>query len=262
MSDANNHNLSVLMDAALDEETINQATGLRNVNCMVLYHLSSFLDTPARFQTWCCEIFSTLRLWGLERLIDRSIPRPARGHPNSRIWRKVSKQVSKWLAWNMHPTLVGMIRAIHGQSTYSDDFMEGVKVVFRAGELVVRPQHDVRDMMNAVICVTHCKRAGWPNAKSFVYRLMEYYYQTKGMQMKIPAFVPLSVLLGELQFEFTDLIEAKLDEVQQLPNAAQDITNADFLGHCHDLLEYIELHQGNEDSGMGEPDESMDSDEL
>lgn len=261
MSDENNHNLSTLLDTESDDGIIDQAADLHNVNCAVLYHLPIPLQTPAQFNIWCIDVSNVLRRWGLNRLIDRSIPRPNEDSPNLNRWMETSKAVRKWLAWNMNSTLVVMIESIHGRSMFADEFMYGTKRVFREMGPVVRPHHHIDDMIDALIRVINCKRIGCPDAKAFVYRLLEYYWHTKNMQMNIPAFLPLSILLRELDSEFHELIEEKLNALFRLPNAAQNVTSEDFAEHCYDVIRYIESNEADGDSGMGVYEETMGSED-
>lgn len=242
MSD--NHDQSQLSGTDPGHGMLNQAVGLQRVNYAVLYEFSIPLKYPSQFVSWHRAVTQILRMWMLDPLIDCSIPRPPRGSPNFRLWSESSKQVRKWLAWNMQSTMIMFIESTWGPSLLADEFMDNARKVFiQATSIVVEPHYNVEDMMHALICVTHCKRAGWPDAKTFVCRLMEFYWRTKRYQMDITAFIPLSVLLQELRSEFPDLITAKLDAVRELPNAAQDITTDSFVRHCLDVLDYIEENE-------------------
>ncbi|KAJ5872373.1 uncharacterized protein N7529_004726 [Penicillium soppii] len=213
------------MKPPIEEETIDQTTDLHDENCDVLYRYPCVLPAPSELNTWSIHVFAVLQVLRLYRLIYWYIPRPAEGSPDIDRWSGSSKQVRTWLAWNMHSLLVQTIDCIHGRTIFADEFFDAAIRIFDGrgvNRLSMQPHYDVDDMIAALIRVTHCNRAGWPDAKSFDYRLMEYYYHTKGMQMEIPPFVPLSVLLQDLKDEFVDLIQAKLDVVQQLPNAARN----------------------------------------
>lgn len=255
-----------LLGADAGYRMANQAVGLQPVNYAVLYEFPISLNSLSQFTSWQRRVTVTLRMWGLDPLIDPSIARPPRESPNVRLWREASKQVRKWLAWNMPSTLIMLIESTRGPSLLADEFMDNAtKVISQATRILVEPQYDVNDMMHALTCVTHCERGGWPDAKTFICRLMEFYERTERYKMEIPAFIPLSVLLQELCGEFPDLIRVKLDILQDLPNAAQDITTHDFVLICHDVLDYIEEKEPAGDIETGGPEEEdtemMGSDE-
>lgn len=70
---------------------------------------------------------------------------------------------------------------------------------------------------------------------------MEYYTHTLNMKMGIPPFVPLLILLAEVESDVgTAFVNLRYERLKNMHNFAQDVTKAYLEEVYLDVLDYLE----------------------
>ncbi|KAJ5383202.1 hypothetical protein N7517_001113 [Penicillium concentricum] len=236
MSVEHTRDWSTLLPAEKPDGPVDQAFQLPVIECSTLYRFPCALKHPSEYETWRNEIYHTLKIHNLHRLIDSSIERPYKDSPNARNWQQMSIEVRNWIAWNMNPILVRMIVNEQPRAELADEFMAGADAIIR--QSTSQNPEEVGDVIFKFI---GCKRTRFDSARWFVHRLMEYYTHTLNMKLRIPPFVPLLILLSEIEDDVgTDFVNLRYDRLEEMNNIAVDVTRAYFEDVYLDVLEYLD----------------------
>jgi hypothetical protein len=239
MSAEHTRDWSTLLPVEKPTGEIDQAFDLPQIGCFTLYQFPCVLKQPQDYATWRTEIYQILKLHRLHRLIDSGIPRPYKDSPNARRWQQMSIEVRNWIAWNMNPILVRMIVKGQPRAELADEFMMGTETILR--QFTRSPAEDYEDISAVLFKFIGCKRRDFSDTRSFVHRLMEYYTLTMNMKMGIPPFVPLLILLSEIEGDVgTEFVDVRYDQLEDMHNLAQDVTKAYFENTYFDVLEYLD----------------------
>ncbi|CAG8886006.1 unnamed protein product [Penicillium egyptiacum] len=239
MSAEHTRDWSTLLPAEKPTGPIDQAFELPEIECFTLYQFPCVLKHPSDYAMWRNEIFQILKIHRLHRLIDSGIPRPYKDSPNARRWQQMSIEVRNWIAWNMNPILVRMIVKGQPRAQLADEFMMGAETILRGS--TCSPAQDYEDVSDGLFNLIGCQRRGFSSARWFVHRLMEYYTHTLNMKMGIPPFIPLLILLAEIEGDVgTEFVNLRYERLENMHNLAQDVTKAYFENVYFDVLEYLD----------------------
>ncbi|KAJ5490379.1 hypothetical protein LT330_007648 [Penicillium expansum] len=239
MSVEHTRDWSNLLPAAKPTGQIDQAFDLPDAGCFTLYQFPCVLEHPSHFVTWRNDINQILKMHRLHRLIDSGISRPYKDSPNARRWQQMSIEVRNWIAWNMNPILVRMIVKGQPRAELADEFMEGAEMILR--EYPRGPAQDLDDVSAGLFNLIGCRRSDYSSTRLFVHRLMEYYTHTLNLKMGIPPFVPLLILLQEIESDVGPaFVNLRYDRLDDMNNVTQDVTKAYFEDVYFDVLEHLE----------------------
>lgn len=75
------------------------------------------------FDIWLFKVESTLQQHNLDDLIDSRIPRPTLEDPKYEQWRKLSKLVKAWLAYQLGKPMIRAIICTKERIEFADDYM-------------------------------------------------------------------------------------------------------------------------------------------
>ncbi|KAJ5494573.1 hypothetical protein N7463_010660 [Penicillium fimorum] len=238
MSIEHTRDWSTLLPAEKPNGPIDQAFQLPNIECFTLYRFPCVLKHPSGYDTWRNEIYHTLKIHNLHRLIDSNIVRPYKDSPNARKWQQMSIEVRNWIAWNMDPILVRMIVKEQARAQLADEFMTGADVLLRQ---FTRSPQDPEDVSDVLLKFIGCQRRHYSSARWFVHRLMEYYTHTMNMKLRIPPFVPLLILLAQIEGDVGPaFVNLRYERLENMNNIAEDVTKGYFENVYFDVLEYLD----------------------
>ncbi|CDM30193.1 hypothetical protein DTO013E5_8562 [Penicillium roqueforti] len=239
MSTEHTRDWSTLLLVEKQTGPTDQAFELPEIACFTLYQFPCPLKHPSDYLTWRNDIYHILKVHRLHRLIDSGIVRPYRDSPNARRWQQMSIEVRNWLAWNMNPILVCMIAKEQPRAELADEFMMGAEKIL--GPYTRSPAQDYEDISSGLFNLIRCRRCDYSSARWFVHRLMEYYTHTLNMKMGIPPFVPLLILLAEVESDVgTAFVNLRYERLKNMHNFAQDVTKAYLEEVYLDVLDYLE----------------------
>lgn len=239
MSAEHTRDWSTLLPVEKPTGEIDQAFELPQIGCFTLYQFPCVLKHPKDYPTWRTEINQILKIHRLHRLIDSGIPRPYKDSPNARRWQQMSIEVRNWIAWNMNPILVRMIVKGQPRAELADEFMMGTETILQ--RFARSPAEDYESISATLFKLIECKRRDFPNAREFARCVMESYTLTMNMKMGIQPFVPVLILLSEIEDDVgTEFVNLRYDQLANMHNPAQDITQAYFENFYFDVLEHLE----------------------
>lgn len=239
MSTQHTRDWSTLLPAEKPTGQIDQGFDLPEIDCFTLYQFPCVLKHPSDYVTWRNDIYHILKMHRLHRLIDSGIARPYKDSPNARRWQQMSMEVRNWLAWNMNPILVRMIVKYQTRAVLADEFMMGAETILR--EFTRGPAQDFEDVSGGLFKLIGCQRRHYSSGRWFVHRLMEYYTHTLNMRMGIPPFVPLLILLAEIEGDVgTAFVNMRYERLENMNNLAQDVTKAYFEEVYLDVLQCLD----------------------
>ncbi|EKV15419.1 inhibitor of growth protein 3 [Penicillium digitatum] len=241
MSAEHTRDWSTLLPTMKPTGQIDQAFDLPETGCFVLYQFPCVLEHPSHYVTWRNSVCHILKMHRLHRLIDSGIARPYKDSPNAQRWQQMSIEVRNWIAWNMNPILVRMIVKEEPRAELADEFMVGADTILLQGH-TRSPVQDFDDVSAGLFNLIRCRRDDYSSIRLFVHRLMEYYTHTLNLKMGIPPFVPLLILLHEIEGDVgTAFVKLRYDQLDDLNNITQDVTKAYFEDVYFDVLEHLEL---------------------
>ncbi|KAJ5185766.1 hypothetical protein N7491_006366 [Penicillium cf. griseofulvum] len=230
---------STLLPAERPNGQMDQAFQLPEIECFTLYRFPCVLKHPSHYTEWRKEIFYTLKMHNLHRLIDSSITRPYKDSPNARRWQQMSIEVRNWIAWNINPILVRMIVKELPRAQLADEFMTGADVFLQQFNRSPPPHYE--DISSVLFKFIQCERSDYSSARSFVYGIMEKYTHTLNMKLGIPPFIPMLILLAEIEGDVGKaFVNVRYERLENMNNIAEDITKGYFENVYFDVLEYLE----------------------
>jgi hypothetical protein len=175
----------------------------------------------------------------LHRLIDSTIPRPYKDSPNARQWQQMSIEVRNWIAWTIDQILVRMIVKELPRAQLADEFMMGADVFLK--QFNRSPPEHYEDISSVLFKFIQCERSDYPTGRAFVYGIMEKYTHTLNMKLGIPPFVPMLILLAEIEGDVGKaFVNVRYERLEKMDNIVQDVTKGYFENVYFDVLEYLE----------------------
>ncbi|OQE37651.1 hypothetical protein PENCOP_c009G08430 [Penicillium coprophilum] len=234
-----NRDWSTLLPAEKTNGETDQAFQLPEIDCFTLYQFPCVLKHPSDYETWRSDIHHTLKMHKLHRLIDHSIVRPYKDSPNARRWQQTSIEVRNWIAWNMNPILVRMIVKEQPRAQLADEFMKGADMILRRFNR--SPPQDPVDVSDVLFKFIGCQRSQYSSGRWFVHRLMEYYTHTLNMKLRIPPFIPLLILLSQIEGDVgAAFVNLRYEQMERMTNIAEGVSKGYFENVYFDALECLD----------------------
>lgn len=212
---------------------VDQATGLPDVDPVVLPKVLPRLENAEDFEDWYDEVVSILTDHNLQLLVDASLPRPARSDPTRQQWHELSCQVAKWLELSVSNEFYLEIRGYGNDVYLADAFMASTKKHFSG------KQHRV--LKPAMMRFINTRRADFDSTSEFISALEDRFSVANARGAMFTPYLALCIMLGELSTvlaleAFIDLREKELFAVS---DPQLSITEARFHESCSTIINHV-----------------------
>ncbi|KAJ5171956.1 hypothetical protein N7492_004549 [Penicillium capsulatum] len=174
-----------------DNVPCDQASGLPEPPQVSLARLTVTLERTIDFEAWIKSVTQTLKSYGLQNLIDLSVPRPKKLDPNADKWLHLSRTVQKWLEEAVSPELMRKIKASGKRVDLADEFVDQARRVFQGLE--------VNTDMEKIVTLLSIRRSDFARTDDFVCRFRDKYLEVHEGGIGITPYLAVLMLLEQLE---------------------------------------------------------------
>lgn len=213
--------------------SVDQTTGLPDVDPVVLPKLSPRLEDAEDFDDWYDEVVHILTDHNLHLLIDANLPRPSRSDPARQQWHELSCQVARWLELSVSNEFYLEIRAYGNDVYLADTFMANTKKHFSG-------KHH-RALKPAMMRFLNIRRADFDNTSDFIATLEDNFSVANARGAMFTPYLALCVMLSELStvLALEAFIDLKEKELYAVSDPQLNITEARFHETCSTIINHV-----------------------
>ncbi|CAI7676479.1 unnamed protein product [Penicillium discolor] len=193
--------------------SVDQTTGLPDVDPVVLPKLSPRLEDAEDFDDWYDEVVHILTDHNLHLLIDANLPRPSRSDPARQQWHELSCQVARWLEMSVSNEFYLEIRA-HGN------------------DVALKP---------AMMRFLNIRRVDFDNTSDFIATLEDNFSVANARGAMFTPYLALCIMLQELStvLALEAFIDLKEKELYAISDPQLNITEARFHETCSTIINHV-----------------------
>ena len=217
-----------------EEESITQASGLPDPGTFKLYKFEETLENKDDFEIWFNQISQHLKSQGLQRLIDRKIPRPSKTANDARKWQQLSIQITGYLVANISNNLVQQVRSQGVRVELADEFMEQAIKLFRGQGFYA--------INKAFWNLVETKKSNFSTTTEFIQAIQQRFFAANELGVIGAPYVAVITLFKQLDGEehFRQFLTSYYNKLEAKQNPSTSITAKDFYQCCSEILQYAE----------------------
>ncbi|KAJ5805930.1 uncharacterized protein N7503_003532 [Penicillium pulvis] len=85
------------------------------------------LKKTEEYDTWKCQVMAALKSYGIDALVDSSIPRPLMNDPKAKRWYKLSVSTGTWLLGGISGDSNAKLKTHCTKLTFGDDVLTAIQ---------------------------------------------------------------------------------------------------------------------------------------